>query len=131
MPLDAMAVGVKIGVEVLTKAAPTGLAWFMTKAFGVTILAIGERRVGKSSFVNYFEYGLLLPKGTRTPRTLENRNTASFHLTIGRDQALRLRVRKVTDTRGHDTVREQVILIAKRAPTVLMFLLTYRKTGIR
>ncbi|MGP0088634.1 MAG: GTPase domain-containing protein [Xanthobacteraceae bacterium] len=123
MPIEPVSIAVKVGVEVLTKVAPKGIAWLSAQMFGMTLLVIGERRAGKSSFVNYFEYGVLLSKGTRTPRTQEIRDTASFDLSIGRDKALRMSVRKATDTRGHDTPKEQAALVVRRKPTVLMIFL--------
>ena len=123
MAIEPIAIGLKVGVDILQKVAPAGLGWIATKFFGVSILAVGERRAGKSSFVNYFEHGFLLPPNTPTPRTLEVRNTASFNVAIGREKSLRMRVSKVTDTRGHDSIKEQVSLIVRRKPNVLMIFL--------
>jgi hypothetical protein len=117
---EPVSLGLSVGVELLTKVAPTGLAWLSTKFFGVNLLVLGERRSGKSSFANYFEYGVLLPQGTTTPRTLKERDTASFVIATGRDKSLRMHVRRVTDTVGHATIKEQIDLISRRCPHILM-----------
>lgn len=121
--VEPTAIGLKIGVEVLNKLAPTGLAWLKTKVFGKDLLAIGERRAGKSSFIKYLEYGVLLPAGTKTPRTLEVKDTASFQIVIGRNETLRMSVRRATDTRGHDSSIEQARLVGRRHPAILMIFL--------
>jgi hypothetical protein len=122
MPLEPISIGVEVGVELFTKVAPTGFAWIATKAFGVTMLVIGERRSGKSSFVIYLEFGVLFPEG-RKISTLKDRNTASFDLTVGREKSLRMRVRRATDAQGQLTVKDQIQRVTKGRPTVLMIFL--------
>ncbi|MCJ2103825.1 hypothetical protein MKK70_00200 [Methylobacterium sp. E-041] len=120
---EASAIGVKVGLEVFKKVAPTGISWLKTRLFGKTMLVVGERRAGKSCFVLYLEHGVLIPAGEETPKTLQERNTRAFNLAIGRDKSLTVNVKRATDTRGHDSPKEQAKLVFDKAPNILMIFL--------
>jgi hypothetical protein len=86
------------------------------------VIAVGEQKAGKSSFIRYLAYGVLLPQ-QRTRRTLKNQQTAAFELGIGRDRAMRMSVSKAIDTTAHTGLQSQVSIVRKRRPTILLIFL--------
>jgi hypothetical protein len=115
-------VGAEIGFEILEKVVPKGFAWVRTKFFGEKIMAIGEPRAGKTSFIRYLAYGLLFPMGP-VERTTRERHTVAFEIGIGRDRAMRMSVSKGIDTSGHSEVRDQIRGVVRRKPTILLIFL--------
>jgi GTPase SAR1 family protein len=94
----ATAVAMKIGMDVLTRVTPRGLAWVKSKWVGRDLLVVGQPRAGKTSLVRYVQHGVFAE--TETKRTRAIKTTASFNVKVGRDESLALEVRKAIDTVG-------------------------------
>jgi hypothetical protein len=117
----AGALALKVGVEILNRVTPKGIAWVRAKLFGRDIIIVGQPRSGKTSFVRFFQYGIFTDK--KVPRTLQDTATASFGVKMGRNESLTLQVRKVVDTVGQVTRERHAELISKKPPHLVVIFL--------
>lgn len=114
---------VKVGVQLLTRVAPTGLAWVSTWYKGKRIAIVGQPGAGKTSFLRYMQYGVLAdPELPRQP-TEDEKKSAAFSIKSGRDNMLELQVRSILDTVGQVNARDHARTIAKYKPHALVIVL--------
>lgn len=88
----------KVGGAIIVKA-PRGLEIIKSWWKGETILIIGQERAGKTTFLDYFHYGLWGDE-RETVRTLKDLPTARFNIKLGRDEALEICITTAIDTSG-------------------------------
>ncbi len=102
------AIALRVGVAVLSRVTPSGLAWLRTKLVGRDILVVGQPRAGKTSLVRYFHHGVFAEPETEKTRKIKI--TASFNVKIGRNDSLQLQVRKAIDSVGQVAAEKHVEL---------------------
>lgn len=120
--LKPAAIMVDFGVEALRRAAPGGLAWIKTYARGINLLIVGPSGSGKSSFFDYLVYGLLRRQSDHITTSTENRSP-TFSIPLGRNESLRLRVRKALDQPGQLAPITQATLIKEKRPHAVIVIL--------
>jgi hypothetical protein len=114
-------IALKVGIEVLSRVTPKGLAWIKSKFVGRDILIVGQARAGKTSLQRYLQYGLFTDPDS--PRTRADKVTASFTIGMGRNESLHLQVRKVVDTVGQVSAATHATLVNEYRPHVLVIVL--------
>lgn len=90
---------VKVGLEFLHRTAPTGIAFVRHWWKGRKILVVGQSRAGKTTFLDYFQFGLFADEKD-TEKTYDVSSSASFSVAMGKGDALKLMVKSVTDVPG-------------------------------
>ena len=124
------AVLVKLGMTVLQRTAPKGIALVSSWWRGKEILIVGQPLAGKSTFIDYLQYGLFEDE-KETAKTQVVSKTARFNVKMGRDAALELVVKTVFDTPGQiGAVAHADQAFEKRPHGILLFIdLTRPLTG--
>lgn len=56
--MDGGVVALEVGVEILTRVVPKGVAWVKTALTGKRILIVGQPRAGKTSLAKYLQFGI-------------------------------------------------------------------------
>lgn len=56
--IEAGATLLKVGVAVIQRITPGGIALFKSWLKGKEIMIVGQARAGKTTFVDYLQYGL-------------------------------------------------------------------------
>lgn len=69
---EAGAVLLKVGVAVVERVAPGGLALFKSWLKGKEVMIVGQARAGKTTFIDYLQYGFLKTR-KRRPRRQSSR----------------------------------------------------------
>jgi GTPase SAR1 family protein len=110
---------VKLGGTIIVRSVPTGLEYLQSFWKGKTILIVGQSRAGKTTFLEYFQYGLFEDE-KETQRTYEETPTARFNVKLGRDQSLEIIVKKTIDIDGHSAPFQQAKLIIEQKPHALL-----------
>lgn len=123
IPPDPGVIGIELGVELLTRAAPAGIAWLTQRIRGKKILVVGQPRAGKTSFVTYFQYGVFTDPNLKSPKTRRIKKSAAFTVAMGNDQALKLQVGKTIDTVGQVSAEEHVRNVMKFKPNAVIVVL--------
>jgi GTPase SAR1 family protein len=90
---------IKVGVAIIQRAAPSGIALVRSWLKGKEVLVVGQARAGKTTFIDYFHYGLFEDE-KETFKTVDVRRSARFDVKMGRDAALELSVKAVVDLPG-------------------------------
>lgn len=121
--VDGGAIALKIGLGLVQRVAPSGLAWIRTWLKGKTIIVVGQPRAGKSSFVQYFQYGIFTDPSHKAPRTRRIKKTAAFTVGMGRDKALQLEVRTAVDTVGQVQAEVHAGNVARFRPHAVIIVL--------
>lgn len=116
------AIGVKLGIEVLKRTAPSGLVRVRTWLTGHEVLVVGQPRAGKTSFVEYLQYGILEPE-QETAKTIETEKSVTFCVKVGRDSSLELKVRRSVDVPGQVGPVEHALIAKKRRPSAIVVVL--------
>lgn len=89
----------KVGVTMIQRAAPSGIALLKSWFKGKEILIVGQKRAGKTTFIDYLQYGLFEDeKDTELTKLITP--SARFNVKLGRDAALELTVKSVIDVPG-------------------------------
>lgn len=120
--VDGGAIGGKIAYELIKRTAPKGVAWITAYARGVELLVVGPGGAGKTSFFDYLRFGVLEQKGPHE-KTHEIKKSPTFTISMGRDGALNLRLRRSVDTPGQIGPVEHANLVGKRKPHILVIVL--------
>ena len=116
-------IAVKLGVELVKRVTPKGMAWVTTWIKGKKLLIVGQPRAGKTSLVNYFQFGLFTDPAHKTPRTRDIKKTAAFSVDMGRDKALHLEVRSMIDTVGQALASDHAKNVSKYKPDAIVLVL--------
>ncbi|GAA5510027.1 GTPase domain-containing protein [Novipirellula caenicola] len=124
--MEANAIGVSVGVEVIRRTVPSGLKWLSAYARGVEMLIVGPGDVGKTSISDYLQFGML-ETYQQHEKTLEIQNSKTFQISIGRDEALKLRVRRTIDVPGQTGPVEHANLVRERRPHCVLIVLDSSK----
>jgi GTPase SAR1 family protein len=90
---------VKVAVELLHRTVPKGLGWLTTWWAGRKLIIVGPSRAGKSTLYDYLRSGLFGDERT-TPETLEIKESPQFIVGYGKDEMLRMIVKKLFDFPG-------------------------------
>ena len=122
MPIDGGAIGLKIALDLVKRPASSGLARVHSWLTGHEVLVLGPARAGKTSFVDYLQYGVLEPQ-QETSKTMDLKKSATFRLKIGRDSSLELKVRGVIDVAGQIGPIEHAKIVEKRVPHAVVILI--------
>ena len=122
MPLDGGAIGLKVAIDLVKRPATSSLARVHTWLTGHEVLVLGPARAGKTSFVDYLQYGVPEPE-QETDKTITTRKTATFSVKIGRDSLLELKVRRAVDVAGQVGPIEHARIAETRKPHALVVLL--------
>src|SRR5688572_13620712 len=109
------AIAVKVGIEVFKAVVPRGFAKTRAWLSGKVVLILGPKESGKTRFVNYLQYGILLPEKEELP-TAKDPPTATFSIIVGRDKSLHLNLRSVIDVSGQAAADIQAEKILERRP---------------
>lgn len=120
--MDGTAVGLKLGMEILKKTTPTGLAWVSTYLKGKELLLLGPGGVGKSSISDYLEYGVLEPEDDHN-RTHRVKKTSTFSLKMGKEGMLKLNIKRVVDTPGQVGPTAHAELVKERRPHAIIIVM--------
>jgi len=119
---DGSAIALKLGIELVKRITPTGLAWIRAWFQGRKILVVGQPRAGKTSFVRYLQYGIFTDPDEKSPRTRKVRKSASFTVGMGKDQALKMQVRSTIDTVGQALASEHAANTVLHHPDALVII---------
>ena len=122
MPIEIGAIGVSVGVELIKRTAPSGIAVVRTWIGGQKVLILGPARAGKTSFYDYLRYGVLEHE-QETEKTVETEKSATFSVRIGRDSALELKVRGSFDVPGQLGPIEHALIAKKKKPNGIVVIL--------
>jgi hypothetical protein len=116
------AILMKLGIDLVARPTQNGLARLTTWATGHEVLVVGPARAGKTSFVEYLQYGIL-EKEQETATTVDPHKSASFRVKIGRAEALELRVRRTVDLPGEYGAMSHAQATQKRRPKAVVVVL--------
>lgn len=112
----------KVGVAVIQRVAPTGIALIKSWIKGKEVLVIGQARAGKTTFIDYLQYGLIEDE-KHTFKTLDVTDSARFNVKMGRDSALELMVRTTVDVPGQFGASAHAdIAFQRRVHALLIFI---------
>lgn len=89
----------KVGVAVIQRVAPSGIALIKSWLKGKEVLIVGQARAGKTTFVDYLHYGLFEDEKEKDKTKIVT-SSARFNVRLGRDSALELSVKTVIDVPG-------------------------------
>ncbi|MBV8894404.1 MAG: hypothetical protein JO266_20920 [Acidobacteria bacterium] len=117
------AIALKVGVQLITRVAPTGMAWVTTWLRGKKILIVGQPRAGKTSFVDYFQYGTFATPNIPTDRTTKIVKTAGFRVVAGKNERLQIQIKHAIDTIGQVRPGEHAENFAYFKPHALIVML--------
>ena len=124
--VDGTAIGIKIGIEVIKKTTPKGFAWLTTYIGGKEILILGPGKAGKTSFVDYLQFGILEHESEHH-KTHHVDLTPTFELSMGQEGALKLKVRRAVDTPGQIGPVAHAELVKERKPHAILLMLDLTK----
>lgn len=109
----------KIGVAVIQRVAPSGIALIKSWLKGKEVLVIGQARAGKTTFVDYLQYGLFEDEKV-TDKSVDVTDSARFNVKMGRDSALELTVKTVVDVPGQIGAVAHADLAFRRRPHAII-----------
>ncbi len=89
----------KMGMELFTKTTPKGIRWIREWYKRKSVLVVGQKRAGKSTFVDYIQHGIFDDE-QETEETLTPTTTRQFKVEIGDSGTLEMSA-KATDIPGH------------------------------
>lgn len=111
----------KVGVTMMERVVPGGIALLKSWIKGKEIIVVGQARAGKTTFIDYLQYGLFQDEKD-TGKTLDVTPSARFNVKMGRDAALELIVRAVVDVPGQGgPVQQAKLVFDKRPHAVIIF----------
>ena len=113
---------VKVGITVLERVAPKGIAWVKSLIFGKTIVVIGQSRAGKTSFVDFLRHGIFDDERD-TGKTLETTKSGRFDVKLGKDKTLEMIVESVSDLPGQVGATEHANKTHSENPHAVVLLL--------
>ncbi|HZO71222.1 MAG TPA: GTPase domain-containing protein [Ktedonobacteraceae bacterium] len=115
----AEATVVELGFSVVAKVGPAGIRRGMQWLLGKVILVVGPPRSGKTTFINY----LCLQQFQRqhdTDVTTRFEDSGKFDIKMGRDDMLRVSVKKVVDFPGDIGAVAHAEEVFKRRPHAII-----------
>ena len=109
----------KVGVALIQRAAPTGLALLRSWLKGKEVMVVGQPRAGETTFIDYLQYGLFEDE-KETEKTENVTPSARFSIKLGRDAALELSIKSVVDLPGQFGAVYQARLAAENRPHAIV-----------
>ncbi|MGI9055503.1 MAG: hypothetical protein ACR2F2_06845, partial [Pyrinomonadaceae bacterium] len=89
---------VKLGGTIISQA-PKGFKYIKSLLTGKTIIIVGQERAGKTTFLEYFQYGFFEDEKD-TSKTYDVTPSVRFDVKLGRNETLELSVKTVIDVPG-------------------------------
>lgn len=112
---------VEVGIAVIERTVPGGIARVKSWLKGKEVLIVGRSRAGKTSFVDYLQYGFFEDE-KETTKTWDKVLSRRFDVKMGRNSALELKVKTVVDLPGQWGPMFHADLVFQRSPhAVLVF----------
>jgi ABC-type uncharacterized transport system ATPase subunit len=112
---------VKLSGAIISNA-PKGFKYIKSLLFGKTVLIVGQERAGKTTFLDYFQYGFFEDEKD-THKTYDISPSVRFDVKLGRNEILEISVKTVVDVPGDIGANFQAKEIFERKPhAVLIFL---------
>lgn len=99
MGLDSAAILTDLTVTILERTAPRGIELISSVIKGKKLLIVGPSEVGKTTFIDYLQYGIFSDEQPRA-RTLEKTSRTRFNVKLGKEGALQLSVKGSVDIPG-------------------------------
>lgn len=119
--VEAGATLLKVGMTMMERAVPGGIALLKSWFKGKEIMVVGQARAGKTTFIDYLQYGLFEDE-KETGKTLDVTSSARFNVKMGRDAALELMISAVVDVPGQvGPVEHAKLVFEKRPQAVIIF----------
>ncbi len=112
----------KVGLKVFQRVAPGGIEKVVNWIRGSEILIVGQARAGKTSFIDYFQYGIL-DFEDETEKTYQIEITPTFKIKMGRNTSLELKVKKGVDVPGQIGAIEHANIAYSRNPHAIVVIL--------
>ncbi len=113
---------IKAGVDVIVRVVPKGFEWIKSWWLGKEFLIVGQARAGKTTFREYFQYGLF-EDIKDTPETADIESSERFDVGIGRNSALQLIISSAVDIPGQVGAVAHANLVFDRNPHALIIVL--------
>lgn len=112
---------VKLGGTIISQA-PKGLKYIKSLLTGKTIIIVGQERAGKTTFLEYFQYGFFEDEKD-TSETYDITPSVRFDVKLGRNETLELSVKTVIDVPGQIGANFQAKEIYEQKPhAILIFI---------
>jgi hypothetical protein len=112
---------IKVGVAIIQRVAPSGIALIKSWVKGKEVLIIGQARAGKTTFRDYLQYGLFEDE-KETSKTVDIMPSARFNVKMGRDATLELSVKRALDVPGQIGPIEHANLVIKHRPHAVIIM---------
>lgn len=112
-------IAVRVGVAIIQRLAPSGITLVKSWLKGKEILVVGQSRAGKTTFIDYLQYGLFEAE-KHTEKTTDHVYSPRFNIKIGRDSALELFVKRTVDIPGQWGAVKHADIAFDRNPHVLV-----------
>ena len=101
---------------------PKGFKYIKSLLTGKTIIIVGQERAGKTTFLDYFQYGFFEDEKD-TEKTWDIAPTARFDVKLGRNEILEISVKTVIDVPGQIGANFQAKEIYRQKPhAILVFM---------
>lgn len=112
---------VKIGGTIISNA-PKGFKYIKSLLTGKTIIVVGQERAGKTTFLDYFQYGFFEDEKD-TEKTWDVTPSVRFDVKLGRNEILEISVKTVIDVPGQVGAVFQAKEIYEQKPhAILVFI---------
>lgn len=112
---------VKLGGTIISQA-PKGFKYIKSLLTGKTIIIVGQERAGKTTFLDYFQYGFFEDEKD-TSKTYDITPSVRFDVKLGRNEILEISVKTVIDVPGQAGAVLQAKEIYKQKPhAILIFI---------
>lgn len=112
---------VKVGGTIISQA-PKGLKYIKSLFTGKTIIIVGQKRAGKSTFIDYFQYGFFEDE-KETAKTYLSTPSVRFDIKLGRNETLEISIKTAVDVAGQNSPSFQAKEIFDLKPhAILIFL---------
>ena len=111
----------KVGIAVIQRTVPTGIAFIKSWLKGKKVMVVGQSRSGKTTFIDYFQYGLFEDE-KETFKTADVIKGARFNVKVGRDSALEVSVQSAIDVPGQVGATAHANEVIKNNPHAVIIL---------
>jgi len=103
----------------LERVVPSGIALITSWIKGKEIMVVGQARAGKTTFVQYLQYGIFDDE-KETEKTKRTKYTPRFNVKMGRDGALELVVESAVDLQGQIGPIEHANMVFDHKPDAVI-----------
>ncbi len=107
---------------VIEHAAPAGIAVIKSWLKGKTLMVVGPSRAGKSTFVNYLQFGIFQHE-QETSKTYTPVHGPKFNLTVGSTKSLEVLVKTTVDIPGQYSEVQLATEVLNNRPHALVVVL--------